>query len=83
MSDAQRRALRGLIQVAFVQALIQLYQAFAVTRLTADQVQAITVVATPLVTFAQNWLEENAGTPKILKPSPSGAQNVAPPAPAV
>lgn len=82
MSDAQRRALRALIQIGFVQALIQLYQAFAPVRLTADQVQALTVVATPLLAFGQNWLEDNTSAPALLKAPPSPGQNPQPEPPA-
>lgn len=69
MSDAQRRALRTLVQVGLVQALIQLYNAFAPVQydLTLEQQSAITVVATPIVVFIQNWLEDNTSVPTLLK----------------
>lgn len=78
MSDAQRRAIRGVIQIGLVQAFIALYQAFAAVKLTADQVQAITGVFTPLVMFAQNWLEDNTGLPALLKAPASPGVNPEP-----
>lgn len=65
MSDPLRRALRTLIQVGLVGAVIALYNAFAQTPLSGDQVAAIMAVATPLVSFAQNALEAN-GVPATL-----------------
>jgi hypothetical protein len=69
VSDAQRRAIRSLLQVGFVQALIQLYNAFAPTDLTSEQAGAITLVATPLLVFAQNWLEDRGNIGAIQIPS--------------
>jgi hypothetical protein len=78
VSDAQRRGLRSLLQVGFVQALMVLYNAFASTDLTADQVAAITLVATPLLAFGQNWAEDNTSVPSILKAPASSGQNPVP-----
>lgn len=69
MTDNQSRALRTLVQVGFVQLLIQLYNAFAPEPLTVTQVTAIVLVATPLVTFLQNWFEDNTALPTILGPT--------------
>jgi len=78
MSDAQRRGLRSLFQVGFVQALIALYNAFAVTDLTTEQVTAITLVATPLLAFAQNWAEDSTSFPALLKAPASSGKNPEP-----
>lgn len=67
MSDAQKRALRTLFQVGLVQAIIVAYNAFAPAKLTVEQAAAITGLATPLISFAQNWLETNTATPAMLK----------------
>jgi hypothetical protein len=66
MNDAARRTLRTFLQVGFVTVVIQLLVAFGV-KLTAEQQAAIIAVATPLVTLAQNLVEDaggNALTPK-------------------
>lgn len=73
--DPLRRGLRSLAQVAFVQGCVQLYNAFAAIDITAEQLAAITVVATPLLAFAQNWLEDNTTLPAVLKSPPSTGQN--------
>lgn len=75
MSDAQRRAIRSLLQVGLVQALIQLYNAFSANDLTGEQVTAITLVATPLLVFLQNWLEDNTDFPSVGKSPASVGQN--------
>jgi hypothetical protein len=67
MSDSFRRALRGLIQIGFVQACIVLYQAFSTRPLTADQVQAITFFVTPILAFGQNALEDSGAIPAMIK----------------
>jgi len=78
MSDAQRRALRSLLQVGLVQALIALYNAFATNDLTTEQVTAITLTVTPLLVFGQNWLEDNTSAPAILKSPASSGKNPEP-----
>jgi hypothetical protein len=78
VSDAQRRGLRSLLQVGFVQALIALYNAFAVVDLTTEQVTAITLVATPLLAFAQNWIEDNTQFPAFGKAPASSGENPVP-----
>lgn len=78
MSDAQRRAIRTVIQVSLVQALMALYNAFAPIDLTIEQMTAITLVATPLVAFAQNWLEDNTSAPALLKAPASEGENPKP-----
>lgn len=78
MTDAQRRALRSLIQIGLVQGVLQLYNAFATVDLTGEQVSAITFVATPIVAFVQNWLEDNTAFPAVLKAPASSGVNPAP-----
>jgi hypothetical protein len=81
VSDAQRRALRTLIQVGFVQALMQLWNAFSPplpADLTPEQMIAITTIGTPLVAFAQNWLEDNTTAPALLKAPASRGENPMP-----
>lgn len=77
MSDAQRRAIRSFLQIGFVQAVLVLYNAFAEADLTADQVSAITLVATPLLVLGQNWLEDSGAIPALGKaPASAGAHPV-------
>lgn len=78
MSDAQRRAVRTFVQVGLVQALLALYNAFAPTDLTVEQTTAITLVATPVVGFIQNWLEDNTSAPALLKAPASRGENPVP-----
>ena len=54
--------------MGLVQGVIQLYQAFAPVKLNVEQASAITVVATPLLGFVQNLLEDRDAIPKLLKP---------------
>lgn len=73
-ADPARRALRTLFQIGTVTALIALWNAFAATPLTAGQTSAITAVGTLLVSFAQNFLEEQGAVPKMFKgPTPDPA----------
>ena len=78
MSDATRRGLRSLLQVGLVQAAIVLYNAFAVVELTSEQAGAITLFATPLLAFAQNWLEDNTSMPAVGKAPASPGSNPTP-----
>jgi hypothetical protein len=78
MNDPTRRAIRTLVQVGLVQGVLQLWNAFAPTKLTVDQAAAITLVATPLVGFIQNMLEDSAGMPALLKAPASSGQNPVP-----
>lgn len=77
-SDPLRRGLRGLLQIGTVQAAMGLYNAFAVTPLNATQMVAITMTATPLLIFGQNWLEDNTAFPAIGKAPASGGQEPVP-----
>jgi hypothetical protein len=74
MNDPVRRGLRTLLQVGLIQAFIQFAQAFG-AHLTGEQIAAITTLATPLLAFVQNLLEDNTGFPSILKAPASGGQN--------
>lgn len=60
-----------------VEGVLQLLRAFGVD-LTEEQHAAIVVVATPLLTALQNWLEDNTAVPAILKAPASSGQNPAP-----
>jgi hypothetical protein len=76
MNDASRRGLRTLMQIGVVEAVLQLLRAFGVN-LTEEQHAAILVLATPLVTAAQNWLEDRGNVPALLKaPASEGANPV-------
>lgn len=78
MNDATRRGLRTLLQVGLVQAVIQFYNAFASTDLTPEQTAAITTLATPLLAFIQNYLEDNTPMPALFKAPASDGQNPKP-----
>lgn len=78
MSDAQRRAIRGFVQVGFVSAVIALLAAFDVIRWNETQTVAVMAVATPIVSFIQNWLEDNTSAPAILKAPTSPGVNPIP-----
>lgn len=78
-SDWWRRSLRGFAQLTFVQACIQLYNAFAVVDVDAGQQAAIMLVATPVVAAIQNWAEDNISwVPAVLKSPPSTGKKPAP-----
>lgn len=64
--DALKRAARTLLQVSFVTAVLQLLVAFGVP-LNAPEQAAIVAVATPLVSAAQNALEDRGAVPAVLK----------------
>lgn len=77
MSDATRRALRSLLQIGTVNAVIALLAVFEVIHWTPVQVGAVNAVALPLVSFAQNWLEDKGAIPALIKsPASSGAKPV-------
>lgn len=78
MSDAQRRAVRTLLQVSAVQILLQTYNAFAPNPLTNEQYVALTALGSMLVTFGQAWLEDNTRFPALLKAPTSPGQNPIP-----
>lgn len=76
-ADKWHRGLRSLAQVALVQGFMQLYNAFSEVDLTADQIAAITLVATPLLAFVQNFLEDAGTIPALGKTPPSTGANPA------
>ena len=61
-----------------MQGFIQLWQAFAPVKLNVEQASAITVVATPIIGFLQNLLEDNTPFPALLKSPASSGQNPVP-----
>lgn len=77
MNDATRRSIRGLLQIAVVEAFLRVLEAFGVP-INEDQHAAILVLASPLVAFAQNMLEDRAGLPALLKAPASEGQNPIP-----
>lgn len=73
MSDAQKRALRTLIQgLVGTTGLVALWQVFAPEgwRLSAEQVAVLGPVLTMVASFAMNWLEDHAVIPAVMKPQP-------------
>jgi negative regulator of sigma E activity len=77
VNDASRRSVRTLLQIGVVEGVLQLLTAFGL-QLTEEQHAAILVVATPLVTALQCWLEDNSNMPAILKAPASEGQNPTP-----
>lgn len=69
--DSAKRAGRTALQAGAVQALIQLWNAFAVTDITVEQAAILTTLGTPLVSFLQNAAEEAGALPPLLKGPPS------------
>lgn len=77
MSDATRRGLRTLVQASTVGALIALAQVFGWIKWTPEQVGAVMALATPLVAFVQNFLEDTGVIPAVGKaPASAGAHPV-------
>lgn len=75
LSDAQRRAFRTLLQVGTVQAVIVFLTAFHIVAWTTEQQAAVTTLATLVLAFVHNWLEDNTQMPALLKAVPSPGQN--------
>jgi hypothetical protein len=77
VSDAQRRAIRGLVQIGFVSAIIIMLAAFEIISWNETQTAAVMAVATPIVAFIQNWLEDQGSIPSYGKaPASVGANPV-------
>lgn len=75
MSDALRRSLRGLVQIGFVSAVIIMLAAFGIISWDETQTAAVMSVATPIVSFIQNLLEDNGTIPSYGKsPASAGAE---------
>ena len=77
MNDATRRAIRSAVQIGLVQAVIQFAVAFG-AELTANQIAAITTLATPILALIQNLLEDQTSFPALLKAPASSGQNPTP-----
>lgn len=75
LSDAQRRALRTLLQVGTIQAIILLLKQFNIINWTVEQQAAVTTLGGLLISFVHNWLEDNTSMPAVLKAVPSSGQN--------
>jgi len=74
VSDALRRSLRGLVQIGFVSAIIIMLAAFEIISWNETQTAAVMAVATPIVSFIQNLLEDNGTIPAYGKsPASAGA----------
>jgi hypothetical protein len=69
--DALNRGIRTLFQVGTVTLLIQGYNLFASTPLTADQTAWATAFGTMIVSFVQNMLEDSGAIPSLLKGDPT------------
>jgi hypothetical protein len=80
MSDAQRRGLRTLIQAVPAAVLVSGWNLFAPSNLQLNPAQLAFVVAivTALLTFGQNWLEDNTSVPALLKAPASRGENPVP-----
>lgn len=70
---AAARGLRTLLQVSFVEALIQFVQAFNIMQFNEAQHAAIILIATPIFTFIQNLLEAKGKLPGMARPEDSGS----------
>lgn len=79
MSDAVRRALRGFIQVGVVSAAIGLAAAFNWIQWSEEQTVAVIAVATPIVTFIQNFFEDKGVVlPLVPSKGPATEQQLQP-----
>ena len=78
MSDATRRAIRTLMQFVVGGGLGTLVSELAAK--TADPLvkAAIVVGAAFVVSYAQNWLEDNTAFPALLKAPASEGENPIP-----
>jgi hypothetical protein len=74
MSDAQRRVIRTFLQMVAAGGLTALVDQLA-TDVPATYAPYILIGFTLLVSFAQNWLEDNTNMPAVLKSSASSGQN--------
>jgi hypothetical protein len=75
VSDATRRAIRGLVQISFVSAIIIMLAAFEIISWNETQTAAVMAVCTPIVSFIQNWLEDQGSIPSYGKsPASAGAE---------
>lgn len=81
MSDAQRRAIRTLTQSLPAAVLISGWNLFAPDNLdlTTEQAAWLALVLTCIVSFVQNWFEDNTSFPALLKAPASEGENPQPP----
>lgn len=77
MSDALRRGTRTFLDIAFVEAVLQVLMAFGVD-FTEAQHAAILVVAPFFISFGKNLLEDNGTIPALLKAPASEGENPIP-----
>ena len=77
MNDAIRRGTRTLIDIAFVQAVVQALIEFGVD-LTVGQRAAIVTLGTFVVSAAKNALEDSGAIPALLKAPASDGENPVP-----
>lgn len=76
-SDPVRRGFRTFLDIAFVEAVIQLAIAFGVG-LTEAQHAAVLVIAPFFVSAIKNALEDAGTIPALLKAPPSPGENPVP-----
>ena len=77
MNDAVRRGIRTFMDVAFVEAMLQLVEAFGAS-LSESQHVAILVIAPFFVSAAKNAMEDAGTIPAVLKAPPSPGANPVP-----
>lgn len=75
--DAFRRAARGTIQIGLAEGIVQFVEAFF-AKLDEGKHIALLWLLTTVVTFVQNWLEDNTPVPALLKAPPSSGVNPVP-----
>jgi hypothetical protein len=68
MSDTQKRAIRTLLQAGLAALLIGFYQAFApdAYKMNAQQLLSMEAFLTVVITFLQNWFENNVSHTAFL-----------------
>jgi hypothetical protein len=67
LPDSGRRATRTLLQTSTVAAVVVLLSVFDIIHWTDIQTAAVMAVATPLVSWMQNLLEDRAVIPALLR----------------
>lgn len=77
MNDALRRGTRTFLDIAFVEALLQLAIAFGAD-FTEAQHAAILVVAPFFISSIKNALEDNGAIPALLKAPASDGEHPIP-----
>lgn len=77
MPDSLRRAIRTLLQLIASGGLTALVDSFA-GGLSPESATLLLMINTVLVTFLQNYLEDNTSFPAILKAPASPGENPTP-----